>query len=341
MNVHFFITFAKDANDSPFAQELNKQSINCRIFSDLVSLRYSRRVWLYLIGWPRMMLFGFRQSVRSLFTEPRPDWVVAQSHFDILAMSIVSLLLFRKRPKLMLLGFIYTRRQQQWIAKIKRCYFSIIVGLAHRVVCHSVLEVEDNRRFFNSPDSKFIFIPYGLHVYAPRSSAQLQPDSEPYALSAGRSGRDYALLGRVFAELGYPLRIVCDSDQAVKEVESAENIRILNSCYGEDYLKQLAAAKLVIVPIAVDDISAGQMVFLQAMALRKPVIITDTPTTRLYAEHGKTALLVEKGSFTELKLAVEAVWGDVELAARLAETGYRHFAISIPWLFSSKIFATY
>lgn len=118
---------------------------------------------------------------------------------------------------------------------------------------------------------------------------------------------------------------MCDSAQALKDVETAENIRILKGCYGEDYLKQIAGAKLVIVPIGVDDISAGQMVFLQAMALHKPVIISDTPTTRLYAEHGKTALLVEKGSFTELKLAIETLWADAELAARLAESGYRHF----------------
>lgn len=324
MNVHFFVTFAKDTHNSPLAQALREQAIDFRIFSEQISLRYNVRAWLYIIGWPRMILFAFRQSLRSLLAMPKADWMVAQSHFDILAMSILPLLLFRKKPKLMLLGFIYTKRKSFWVSKVKQYYFSLIIWLADCVVCHSRLEVEDNRAFFKASASKFVYIPYGLHVAVP-DIKETGTAPAPYALSAGRSGRDYDLLIKVFAELGYPLHIVCDSVAAVSDHGLPDNIKVLRSHYGGEYVKEIALAKLVVIPIAVDDISAGQMVLLQAMALHKPVIITDTPTTRLYCEQRKTALMVEKNSVAEMKAAVEALWLDNRLAANLAEYGFIHF----------------
>ena len=324
MNVHFFVTFAKDAYNSPFAQALREQGIDFRIFSEQISLRYAIRAWLYIVGWPRMIAFAFRQSSRSLSATPKADWVVVQSHFDILAMSILSVLLFRKKPKLMLLGFIYTRRKSVWVSKLKQYYFSLIIWLADCVVCHSRLEVEDNRVFFKTSASKFVYIPYGLHVAVP-DIEETDTAPAPYALSAGRSGRDYDLLIKVFTALGYPLHIVCDSVSAVSDQGLPDNIKVLRSHYGGEYIKEIALAKLVIIPIAVDDISAGQMVLLQAMALHKPVIITDTPSTRLYCEHRKTALMIEKNSLVEMRAAVEVLWVDERLAENLAENGFVHF----------------
>jgi len=324
MNVHFFLTFADDASNSPFAKELKHQNINFILLSELISLRYKHRVWLYFIGWPRWVLFSFRQSWRSLFAKPRADWVVVQSHFDILAMATLVLLLLKPKPRIMLMGFIYTKKSSIFLAKLKFIYFSAILRFVDCVICHSKLEVENNITLFKLPNTRFVYIPYGLHLESPVNALQ-NKNYPAYAVSAGRSGRDYELLIRVFSENGYPLHIICDSAGIADNKELASNIKILNGCYGDDYINELAAAKVVVIPISVDDISAGQMVLLQAMALKKPIVITDTPTTRLYGRDNHTALFVKKGESVEMHKAINKLWTNKELCNTLSENAYTHF----------------
>lgn len=323
MNVHFFVTFSKDASNSVFAHELEKQNIDYKIFSERISLRYSHRIWLYFVGWPRMLLFAFRQAWRSLNTVPKPDWIVVGSHFEVLAIAFLVKVFGYESPRIMLLGFIYTQRSSQLLTTLKYIYFSRILASTNCVVCHSKEEVEKNKKLFKSINTKFAYMPYGLHLELPAGGVK-KIDGE-YALSAGRSGRDYDLLIRCFSELGYPLHIICDSSNAIKDQLMPPNIQIFRQCYGDCYINQLASAKLVVIPIAVDDISAGQMVLLQAMALQKPIIITHTNTTYHYVEHNKTAILVEKGNLEQMKSAVKELWNDNELAADLSKHGKRKF----------------
>jgi glycosyltransferase involved in cell wall biosynthesis len=323
MNVHFYATFSRDANNSPFAREIRNNNIEFEIFSEQIRLHYSRRIWLYFIGWPQMVLFAVKQSLRSLFSKSKPDWIVAQSHFDVLAVACLAFMLLRPKPKLMLLGFIYTKRQSKLTSNFKYWYFSIILRLADCVICHSPQEVEFNASHFKLPKSRFAYIPYGLHVELPETVFSGQ--AEPYAFSAGRSGRDYNLLIKVFSEIGYPLHIVCDSVDLINEKLLPENIKVFRQCYGANYLTELANAKLIVIPIAVEDISAGQMVLLQAMALQKPAIITATPITRLYVIENQTALLIEKGSAEQMKLAVEKLWTDESYAKQLSAAALKSY----------------
>jgi glycosyltransferase involved in cell wall biosynthesis len=145
-------------------------------------------------------------------------------------------------------------------------------------------------------------------------------------LSAGRSGRDYPLLTRVFASSGRRLRIVCDSAQSLAGCSEAPNIEVLRQCYDANYVSELRGAGMVVVPLAVDDISAGQMVVLQAMAYRKPIIVTDIPTLKSYLGDPPAALLIHSGSAADLDSAVEQLIGDSRLARALSDRAYAHYA---------------
>lgn len=82
---------------------------------------------------------------------------------------------------------------------------------------------------------------------------------------------------------------------------------------------------MVIVPLGVNDISAGQMVLIQAMAYRKPLIVTNTPTILDYLQHEVNALLVKPGDEVELRTAIDRLRNNPELARRLADNGYRTY----------------
>jgi glycosyltransferase involved in cell wall biosynthesis len=96
----------------------------------------------------------------------------------------------------------------------------------------------------------------------------------------------------------------------------------LTDCYDDAYSRELREAGMVVVPLWVADISAGQMVAIQAMAYHKPIIVTRTPTIEEYLHHESEALLVPPGDAEALTAAIERLRRDPDLARRLADTAY-------------------
>lgn len=154
--------------------------------------------------------------------ETRPDAVVVGSHLEALFFALGRRLLLRQ-VQIILLGFIYTRRNNHWLERLRQIYFNWLFGRIDRVLCHSRLEIGRYEALFPAVCGKFIYIPYGLHIEgADDPTPFIDPATAP-ALSAGRSGRDYPLLFRVFADAGYPLQVVCDLQSALIGCISAPN----------------------------------------------------------------------------------------------------------------------
>jgi glycosyltransferase involved in cell wall biosynthesis len=128
-----------------------------------------------------------------------------------------------------------------------------------------------------------------------------------------------------FAANGHPLRVVCDWDKVLTDCVSAPNIKVLRNCYDDAFSQELKAAGMVVVPLWASDISAGQMVALQAMAFRKPIVVTRTPTIEEYLHHEKEALLVPPGDAAALSAAVDRLRQDPEFARCLADTAYHAY----------------
>lgn len=320
--IHFFITWSSDPSNSPLAQALRELGVPHRFIAGEVLLRYRRRLWLLLIGLPRLMRFAIGSAWRSLAQErPHPDAVVVGSHLEALAVALVARLL-RRPTRIYLLGFIFTRRTTAWLDRLRCAYFNALFARLDGVFCHSALEAARYDGLFPAAAGRFVFVPYGLHIDGhERNDTPVDTATGP-ALSAGRSGRDYALLTRAFAATGRPLRIVCDAERSLAGCATAPNITILRHCYDEDYVRELRQAAIVVVPLAVDDISAGQMVILQAMAFRKPIVATRTSTIADYLTDGVNALLVAPGDESALRAAVDRLAADPGLARRLAEQAY-------------------
>ena len=73
-----------------------------------------------------------------------------------------------------------------------------------------------------------------------------------------------------------------------------ENIKILTNCHDDDYFRELAKCRAVIVPLEDTHISSGQLVIIQAMMYGKPVIVTENDTVTDYIDSGKTGLVIKK-----------------------------------------------
>lgn len=318
--IHFFPTFSKDASDSPFARELRALGVPHRLFSGEVILRYRNRIWLLLLGWPKVIGFAFKSVIRSLIlSRPYPDTVVVGSHIEALVFSFVRALMLRRKPEIVLLGFIYTSRRSPFANFLRSLYFRFVFSIIDKVICHSGLEMERYRRLFPRARAQFVYIPYGLHIHGRDTPASaVDAAAKPYILTAGRSGRDYATLFEAVAPLPIELHVVCDSANALAGLNIPPNVKVLRNCYDTDYVEQIRKARFVVVPLGVNDISAGQMVLIQAMAFAKPTVITRTATVEEYVTDGEQSLLVAQSDAAAMREAIQRLLADPALVERLA-----------------------
>ena len=114
-------------------------------------------------------------------------------------------------------------------------------------------------------NSKFVFSPLGIEPIS--QDGIINGD---YYLAAGRSNRDYSWLIDSFNGINQKLIIINDQ---LKEYND-DNIQIKDNVWKADYIKYLKECKGVILPIDDPNVDSGFLVLLQAMACKKPVIIT-------------------------------------------------------------------
>lgn len=330
MNLHLLVIFGKDAEHSPLAVSLKSLGVRLTTFSDAIRLNYPQRTLRYLVGWPRLLLFSFTTAFRSLRSNPPADVVIVNSHFDLLAFAVCGRVLRIRLPKLVLPGFIYTDSSNPVLANFKMAYYRWILRYSDVVICHSHLEVEKNKVRFAGSAPQFVYFPYAIHVSGANDRSPAERELG-IVVSAGRSGRDYALLIEAVRGKNLDLHIICDQFPEALRAGLPSNVTILDDCYGDCYFDELIKCRFVVVPLSVNDISAGQMVLLQAMALGKPVIITRTATTIDYVQDGDGVLFVEPKDLSAMAHAIQRLHTDDplrnDLGRRASEIFAKRFSI--------------
>jgi len=324
---HFFPRYTKDASDTPFGSELRKLGVPHRFFGAVLSHRYRSKLELLLVVHSKLLWFAVRNAFLSLvLSKPAPTVVVITSDVEALVFGFFRWVL-RRRVTIVFETFIFVPRAGNTRA-LHQLYIATALRAVDIAICHSHLEVESCKRRFPAGRTRFAFVPFGTTLGSrlaliERFGAAAEQGAQ--VVSAGKSGRDYATLAQAAQGLPCRVRIVCDFAAQTAAVAANEQVEILSECYGTDYLETLAQAKIVAIPLSVSDISAGQMVLLQAFALNKAVIITRTPTTEDYATDGEDVLMVPMGDVGAMRAALQRLLSDTELRQRLAKAGARRF----------------
>jgi glycosyltransferase involved in cell wall biosynthesis len=229
--------------------------------------------------------------------------------------------------RIVLGSFIFTGRSASWANTLRRAYFRFVLGRTDLAIVHSRLEVERYRAIFAAPRTRFVFIPWGTTVALRQTvmgDARIAP-GEGGVVAAGKSGRDYRTLFAAMADVPAELRVICDYAGALAGAAPGKRTTILADCHGLDYFTELARAAVVAIPLAVEDISAGQMVLVQSMGLGKAIVISRTPTTCDYVTDGHDALLVPCGDAAAMREAILKLLGDRELRVRLGSNARARF----------------
>ncbi len=279
---------------------------------------------LLFVCLPNLIRFSLVSGWRSLVVaRPAPDAVVLSSDIEALIFVAIRFLSRRQRVRIVFSPFIFTTRGRKWLDAARRAYYAFVLGKIDIAIVHSRAEVGRYDCVFPRARARFVFVPFGLNIN-PRAAVLAEAKAQPphariVVVSAGKSGRDYGTLFKAVEGLDVETRVVCDFAPAIPPVPPGARVTVLGDCHERAYFDELARSDLVVVPLAVEDISAGQMVLIQSKALGRPTIVTDTPTIRDYVTDGVDALLVPLGEANAMRAAIERLAGDAELRARLGE----------------------
>ena len=335
--IHFFPRFSKNAEDSPFGQSLQALGVSHRIISSYVPQNYTYRIQLLLLGYPVLAWSALSLATKSMFgwrhgrNQAPPAVAIISSDVEALMFALVRALPFAARPQLVFTPFIFTQRLSPFLNRLRLLYYRFVMRRVSCAVCHSTLETERYRSLFAGCRTDFVFVPWGGHVPAPaevlaHAAPLLRKDGLPCVVSAGRSGRDYPTLAAAVAALPCRLTIICNERAALGGVVASDQVEVLTNTFYADYFMQLLQADVVVVPLQVEDISAGQMVVIQAMAMARPLVVTRTPTIGDYLHDSDTALLVPRGDTSAMAGAIRQLLDDPAAAAAMGRRAQARYA---------------
>lgn len=182
------------------------------------------------------------------------------------------------------------------------------------VIVFSKSEVKHYAKLFPKAAHKFRYMPLGI-----AATPDIEPHHGDYIFTAGISNRDYDFLIRALAGTDYRVRIACPG---VKVPDGVTNTEVLDDCYGDRMLRELAGCRAVVIPLKDRNISSGQLMLLQAMQMGKPVIVTRTDALAEYVEDGCTAIFIDNEP-TQLRDALHRLHADPSLYEDIAENAKR------------------
>jgi glycosyltransferase involved in cell wall biosynthesis len=131
-----------------------------------------------------------------------------------------------------------------------------------------------------------------------------------YVFAGGYTNRDYDRLLRCARRLPH-IRFVVACSRLNTIMEPVPNNVVLHRDLDRTTFHELLArARIVVVPLAEDVGSSGQMVTLAAMQLGKPLVVANSAVVTQYVEAGVSGLVYDLGSDASLTQTLEAAWSD-------------------------------
>jgi glycosyltransferase involved in cell wall biosynthesis len=178
--------------------------------------------------------------------------------------------------------------------------------------------------------SRIIYVPFKANNFS--TYELIKTSDQDYALACGVSHRDYKTFFDAIKDLPIKVKIVLPDDRSIVLHKAylgsdpiPSNVEIIRHDFNKNSWNNiLAAAKFVVIPITADCIQpAGISVYLEAMLLKKAVVISDCPSSRKLIDQGQ-AVIVERANSQSLKNAIMDLYGNSEKRNTIAEAGFQY-----------------
>jgi len=147
--------------------------------------------------------------------------------------------------------------------------------------------------------------------------------------SGGKTRRDFDTLFAAVKGLPYPVKVATTSNRDIiphgsfiDEETAPANVEVIRlDGTPEEFISMMASSRLVVLPITPEICGAGISVYLQAMALRKCVIISAGPGAEDVLTSGQ-AVIVPPSDPVALRASIERAFNDAEYHQQVAQSGY-------------------
>lgn len=197
--------------------------------------------------------------------------------------------MFKINRRLVILSFIYRPRTNRLVNKLRFTMTRLGLSAASIVVCYSSHEERVYSDIFSLPNTRFRFVRLGKTFTT--GPCTVVKDTDRWVFSAGQSNRDYVTLIEAMRNVNARLTIATTNNVAVPpDLSYRVVVELLE---GPNFLSTMAMSSLVVLPLEDTDYSSGQIVLINAMALGKCIVITETKWTRDYVVHGENVWLVK------------------------------------------------
>ncbi len=198
-------------------------------------------------------------------------------------------------------------RIKRWLARV---FFRQLVLAASRTVVYSQRQLGLYAAAFNLPKEKFVCIPYYPTLYG----AEYTVKEGDYIFAGGDYTRDYAGFIEAVRPLPYRVVIAAFFRHYFRNLTLPATVEIVTVSH-DQFLALMAGAGVVVVPLRGGLLhSGGQQTYLNAMAMGKPVVVTDDAGAEEYIQHGKTGMVLKPGDPLALRRAIQTLMEDRALA---------------------------
>ena len=246
--------------------------------------------------------------------------VVTIGHRTAMIYGLLSRLLSKKNKIHIAKEFFFEENQSVSFFKkyiFKKVYLFAFKNLS-AVVVNSTGEIRPYSMELELPENLFHFIAWPSNNNDP----SIIGGEGNYFLAAGRSLRDWKTFFEAIEHLEFKFAIVA-SRQDIQGIQIPANVRVYTDLPYNDYKDLLKKAAYVVVPLRETQRSTGQSVFLDAMALGKPVIIAKVTGALDYIEDGVNGLFYTPGDPADLREKIIRLANDPALQDRLSINGFR------------------
>lgn len=195
-------------------------------------------------------------------------------------------------------------------------------------------DVSSYKKHYGIPQNKFYYVPFKANNFQRLESIPVR--DEGYIFSGGASYRDYQCLIDASRGMEFPVKIVMPRAERAQyhntidpQGKLPDNVSIVrHDGDPKTWDDLMAGATLIVIPIVRDCIQpAGISVYLEAMALGKPVIISRGASTNGLIDESMAGLYTS-GNAVELAQKIREMLDSRELRERIAANG-RRYALSL------------
>jgi glycosyltransferase involved in cell wall biosynthesis len=231
------------------------------------------------------------------------------------------------RCRLVVLDILLSRPRST-IDRIKVYVRCILLKKVHRILLY-YKDTSAIRRWYPLPANRFAYIPFKINQYELVSTTPVYDGG--YVFCGGKTRRDFQTFIKAVDALDLPVKIATTENADIRQHgsyltdDALPNHIAVTRLDGSalPFIRLMAGARLVVLPIIPDITGTGISVYITAMALRKCVIISAGPATEDILTDN-LAIIVPPEDPNALRAAISRAYTDTELRTRLAANAYRY-----------------